>query len=89
MSELAFKLHKDFERQLAKLPEKKRDRAIDAIELFLGAPNNPSLRNHTLKDEWLGYRSISAGGDFRLHFKMIDTNTALFVAVGTHNQLYK
>ena len=89
MNGLTVKLHKDFEKQLAKLPKKQRDRAIDAIDLFLDEPMEPSLRNHALKGQWLGYRSISAGGDFRLHFKMIDQNTVLFVVLGSHSQLYK
>ena len=89
MNELTVKLHKDFEKQLAKLPKKRRDKVIDTIGLFLDEPMEPSLRNHALTSEWLGYRSISAGGDFRLHFRVIDQNNVLFVAVGTHSQLYK
>ena len=89
MNKLLVKFHKDFEKQFAKLPKKRRDKAIDTIDLFLDEPMESSLRNHALKAEWSGYRSISAGGDFRLHFKMIDQSTVLFVAIGTHNQLYK
>lgn len=89
MSELTVKLHKDFEKQLAKLPKKRRDKVVDTIELFLENPTEPSLRNHTLTAEWAGYNSISAGGDLRLHFKILQSNTVYFVAVGTHSQLYK
>ncbi len=78
-----------FNKQFERLPEKKQQRAKAAIDLFLTDTSATSLRNHALKGEWLGYRSISSGGDFRLHFKMIDQNTVLFVAVGTHSQLYK
>jgi addiction module RelE/StbE family toxin len=86
---LTVKLHKDFEKQLAKLPAKRRDKVIAAIDLFVDNPREQSLRNHVLSGEWTGYRSIRAGGDLRLHFKMIDGRTAYFVAVGTHSQLYK
>jgi addiction module RelE/StbE family toxin len=89
MNKSAIQLHKDFEKQLAKLPKKRRDKAVDTIDLFLKEPSEPSLRNHALTAEWVGYRSISAGGDLRLHFKVINDNTVLFVAVGTHSQLYK
>lgn len=78
-----------FNKQFAKLPHKKQLQAKAVIALFLQDVATTSLRNHALKGEWLGYRSISAGGDFRLHFKMVDTNTVLFVAIGTHSQLYK
>jgi addiction module RelE/StbE family toxin len=89
MSQLTVKLHKDFERQLAKLPPKRRTKVIDCIEIFLQLPTEPSLRNHALTAEWLGYRSISAGGDLRLHFKIVGNGVVYFVAVGTHSQLYK
>lgn len=80
---------KAFNKQFDKLPRKKQEQARGAVELFLQAISAPSLRNHALKGEWLGYRSISVGGDFRLHFRVIDQNSVLFVAVGTHSQLYK
>ena len=81
--------HRNFEKQLAKLPKKQRDRAIDAIEEFLNDPARPSLRVHTLKGKWRGYISISVGGDMRMHFKPVNANKILFVAVGTHAQLYR
>lgn len=89
MNEPAVKLHKDFEKQLAKLPQKRRDKVINTIDEFLDDPLGPSLRNHELAGEWAGYRSISAGGDLRLHFKVLDNGTIYFVAVGTHAHLYK
>ncbi len=80
---------KPFNKQFEKLPIKKQEQARSAVALFLQDAVAPSLRNHALKGEWLEYRSISAGGDLRLHFRVVDTNTVLFVAVGTHSQLYK
>lgn len=78
---------KQFEKQLAKLPARRRGKAIDTINLFLRGSAAPSLRRHTLKGNWGGYESISAGGDLRVHFKITGT-TITFVAVGTHSQLY-
>ena len=80
---------KPFNKQFKKLPPKKQSQAKTAVAVFLIDPATPSLRNHALKGEWLGYRSISAGGDFRLHFKIISQDTVLFVALGSHSQLYK
>jgi addiction module RelE/StbE family toxin len=80
---------KSFNKQFEKLPAKKQKRTQSAIALFIKDDSTLSLRNHTLKGKWVDYRSISAGGDLRLHFKVIGTNTILFVAVGTHSQLYK
>ncbi len=89
MSQAVPVYHRDFEKQLAKLPQKQRVAAIDAIEEFLKDPAQPSLRVHALKGKWKGYASISAGGDMRLHFKPVDANKILFVAVGSHSQLYR
>jgi mRNA-degrading endonuclease YafQ of YafQ-DinJ toxin-antitoxin module len=36
-----------------------------------------------------GLGVVSFGGDWRAHYKIIDDTTVLFVAVGTHSQLYK
>lgn len=89
MSKIVVKSRSDFERQLAKLPKASRMKVVDAIELLLEHPAEPSLRNHELTGEWSGYHSISADDDLRVHFKMVDDHTLLLVAVGTHRQLYK
>lgn len=80
---------KPFSKQFEKLPRKSQERARAAVALLLQDTTAPSLRNHELKGEWSGHRSISAGGDLRLHFKAIGHDKILFVAVGTHAQLYK
>ncbi len=80
---------KTFNKQFEKLSSKRQQHIRSAVKLFLQNTSNPALRNHALKGEWLGHRSISAGGDLRLHFKVIDNNTVLFIAVGTHSQLYR
>ena len=80
----------DFDRQFKeRLTNRQKIQVLDAVDLFIDKPFHADFRNHALKGEWLGYRSISIGGDLRLHFKMIDDGTAYFVAVGNHSQLYK
>ena len=80
---------KTFSKQFEKLPLKKQELAKTAVGLLLQDFNIASLRKHALKGQWLGYYSISASGDLRLHFKIINENTVLFVAIGIHSQLYK
>ncbi|HSX28929.1 MAG TPA: type II toxin-antitoxin system mRNA interferase toxin, RelE/StbE family [Candidatus Saccharimonadales bacterium] len=80
---------KPFNKQFEKLPHKLQKQAKAAIALFLDDVVAPSLRNHALTGKWAGHRSISAGGDLRLHFKIVNETTVLFVAVGSHSQLYK
>ena len=80
---------KEFNKQFARLSRPKQLRAKEALALYLDDPDAPALRLHRLKGEWLGYYSISAGGDLRLHFRITSADTLLFVAIGTHSQLYK
>jgi addiction module RelE/StbE family toxin len=80
---------KGFNKQFEKLPQKRQEKARAAIALYLQNPKASSLRLHDLQGKWPGHHSLSAGGDLHIHFKMIDQNTLLFVAIGSHSQLYK
>jgi mRNA-degrading endonuclease YafQ of YafQ-DinJ toxin-antitoxin module len=63
----------DFDRQFKeRLTGRQKIQVLDAIGLFIDKPFHEDFRNHVLKGEWLGYRSISIGGDLRLHFKIIN-----------------
>ncbi|MCL5112957.1 MAG: type II toxin-antitoxin system mRNA interferase toxin, RelE/StbE family [Patescibacteria group bacterium] len=80
----------DFDKQFSiRLNKREQIKVIDTIELFQDDPFRKDLRNHPLNGKWLGHRSISIGGDLRLHFKMLDEDIAYFVAVGSHYQLYR
>ena len=83
------KFQKSFTGQFKRLSETKKRLVTDTIELFTEDPMNDSLRNHPLRDKWVNYRSITADDDLRLHYRVIDKDTALFVAVGTHYELYR
>jgi len=80
--------HKSFEKDYQKLKPAQRDRLKKALALFVSNPMHSDLYNHPLTGEWTGYRSIAFGGDWRAHYKLVD-GEAIFVACGTHNQLYK
>ena len=80
--------HKSFDKQFMKLPAKQQLRVRQAVKKFLQNPKDPELYNHPLKGGWRGYRSISAAGDLRLHFKVLSRDRVMFVAVGSHSQLY-
>ncbi|HTE22162.1 MAG TPA: type II toxin-antitoxin system mRNA interferase toxin, RelE/StbE family [Candidatus Limnocylindria bacterium] len=81
--------HKRFVKQYAKLPVAQKRRFEKAILLFRNEPNHTSLYNHSLTGDWTGYRSIAFGGDWRAHYLPKGKDEALFVAIGTHSQLYK
>ncbi len=80
--------HKSFEKDYRKLKSAQRDRIKLAFRIFVNEPMHPDLYNHALTGEWAGYRSISFGGDWRAHYKIFN-DEAVFVACGTHSQLYK
>ncbi|HTE22483.1 MAG TPA: type II toxin-antitoxin system mRNA interferase toxin, RelE/StbE family [Candidatus Limnocylindria bacterium] len=80
--------HKSFEKDYLKLKPAQRERLKKAFILFVRDPTHPDLYNHPLTGEWTGYRSIAFGGDWRAHYKVVDSE-AFFVACGTHSQLYK
>jgi addiction module RelE/StbE family toxin len=81
--------HKQFAKQYARLPDAQTKRFEKAIFMFRHEPMNPLLYNHPLTGRWVGHRSISFGGDWRAHYLPQGKDEALFVAVGTHSQLYK
>jgi addiction module RelE/StbE family toxin len=80
---------RSFDKQFTKLTKVQKQQVRDAVELFIEHPLHESLRNHTLIKEWSNYHSITAADDLRLHYRIISTEKALFVAVGTHSELYK
>lgn len=81
--------HKSFHQQAAKLKSAQKKRFKQALLQFEADPNHPDLYNHPLTGEWQGHRSISFGGDWRAHYLPKGKDAALFVAIGTHSQLYK
>jgi addiction module RelE/StbE family toxin len=85
---VTIKLNKSFRRQAKRLKPAQQKRLKQALRLFLREPHHPDLYNHILKGEWKGHRSIAIGGDWRAHYKLVGDDVALFVAVGTHSQLY-
>ena len=63
-------------------------KADERIVLFSINPTDSILNNHLLFGKYEGHRSINITGDLRAIYTMIDEDTALFVAIGTHSQLY-
>jgi addiction module RelE/StbE family toxin len=82
--------HKNFIKQFEKLQKKQQQRVLDALKLFEKEPFAEQLRNHPLKGNLSEFRSISVGGDLRLHYYEKEPNhiIVVFVAIGSHSQLY-
>ncbi len=80
-------LHQKFLKGYNKLTQNQKEKFKERRNLFLKDEFDPVLNNHGLKGRWLGYRSINVTGDIRAIFKR-DTEGALFVAIGSHSNLY-
>ena len=96
MRELEHKLiidfHKRFNEYLEKAPLEIKISFREILEVFLANPTNPILRNHPLKEQYAGYRSIDITDDWRALFKIRETKfqtVITFHILGTHTQLYK
>lgn len=80
--------HKNFEKQYKKLRPQEKRRCKKQLNLFLQNTHHPLLNNHPLHGTYKHYRSIHVGGDLRAIYKIIGTDVAYFVTLGTHSELY-
>lgn len=85
-----------FDREFLKKYKKSNVRIRNQFDkrfrVFVKDPIDPQLRNHPLRNKWLGYRSINITADWRAIYREIqigEETIAYFVALGTHKELYK
>ena len=79
---------KSFLKQYARLPLEIKKKAKSRVSLFQNDAFNPLLRTHKLDGKYFGCRSINITGDYRAIFYDKDGDTAVFIAIGTHAELY-
>lgn len=78
-----------FLKQLRKLSKQDRIRIDQTVQVFRGNPFDLSLRNHKLKGNQKGIRSISAAYDIRLLYREENNHAiVLFIEVGRHEKIY-
>ena len=78
-----------FDKKFNKLSQKIKNQTIERIQLFIENPFNPILNNHSLGGKYLGCQSINVNGDIRIIYEILDKNTAYFLEIGSHSELYK
>lgn len=66
---------------------KTRKRFDERVRLFAEDNTNPLLKDHPLSGKLQGFRAFSITGDIRVVY-YVSKNTAYFVDIGTHNQVY-
>ena len=81
-------LHRSFQRQYNKLPLKIRKKFTERRDLFITDHLQPLLNNHALGGKYQNCRSINITGDYRAIYFLLDSDTAIFIAIGTHPELY-
>ncbi len=80
--------HKNFKKQYKKLRPGEQKNFIERIALFAENHQHSILNNHALRGEYKNYRSVNITGDIRALYELIDEDTALFIIVDTHSNLY-
>lgn len=81
-------LHRHFVKQVRKLPDSVKQAFRIRRDLFLEDETNPLLKIHPLQGKYLGYKSFNVNADIRVIYKEIDEDNVLFVAIGSHSELY-
>jgi len=82
--------HKKFRKSYKKLNESQKNLVNQALLLFEENPFNPQLKNHKLHGKQKNYRSIAAGNDLRIIFKVFNNYVqVLMLDVGSHSQVYE
>ena len=79
---------KKFKKQFKKLNPSIQKKTIQCLILFAENQSHESLNNHKLKGEYLGCHSINITGDVRAIYEEMVENVYVFIAIGTHHQLY-
>lgn len=80
--------HKNFRKEFVKLKKGEQKRVLSRLNIFQKDPFDEILNNHELKGRLSGFRSISLSGDLRAHYNLVTKDTAFFVVLGTHSELY-
>lgn len=59
----------------------------ERLGIFFSDPNNFVLKNHALKGALVGNFTINITGDWRAVYT-VEGGVVIFIALGTHSQLY-
>lgn len=82
-----------FKKQYKKAPKLVVAAVKRRISLFEEYPFHPLLHNHSLVGEYAGHRSINITGDWRAVYRESKNSFGdviiIFIALGTHSQLYR
>ena len=81
-------LSKNFEKQFSRLTRNIRDHFFKRVDLFIREPTHQQLNVHKLSGKYEGLWSINITGNIRAVIDRSQKDIALFVAIGSHSELY-
>jgi mRNA-degrading endonuclease YafQ of YafQ-DinJ toxin-antitoxin module len=79
--------HKNFQKQLHKLPVNIQNKFFERLGLFVDEPTNSIVRVHTLSGDKFSYESMNVSSDYRTLF-IRNRAEVTFYEIGTHSELY-
>ncbi len=65
------------------------DQVNKQLKLFQLHPQHPSLRTHKLTGKMKNRWSISLSKSLRMIYILLEKNEAYFIAIGTHDKVYR
>jgi len=77
-----------FNKQRKAAPLEIKEAFRETLELFIEDSHHPALRNHPLTGKYAGFQSINVTEDWRALYRE-EPERIMFVALGTHEQLYE
>jgi mRNA-degrading endonuclease YafQ of YafQ-DinJ toxin-antitoxin module len=77
-----------FSRRVKKLNPQLKQKLVSLSVLFSQNPFHPRLKTHKLKGVLKNRYAFSLTPSVRVIFRFVEENTALFLAIGTHDQVY-
>ena len=86
---MSFGYSRSFQKQYKKLPRRVQQRFAQRLTLFAADRSHPQLRMHKLVGKYKGCASINITGDIRAVFQLQSDGMILFVAIGSHSELYE
>lgn len=78
-----------FLRKAKKLTKSEQEKLSKKIEIFRKDPDNPKLKTHALTGKLQGLLSFSLTYSKKVIFTYVEKNKALFLDVGSHDEVYK
>lgn len=82
-------LSSHFLKRARNLSTQEKQKLSQHTEWFRQNPRDPRLKNHALTGKFKGLYSFSLTYGKRVTYILIDNQTALFIDVGSHDEVYR